>query len=33
MSVAGAQLAECTILEAMEKVKDVLRDMKEKGDM
>ena len=33
MSVAGAQLTECTILEAMEKVKDVLRDMKEKGDI
>ena len=33
MSAAGGQLAECTILEAMEKVKDVLRDMTEKGDI
>ena len=33
MSVAGAQLPECTILEAMEKVKNVLREMKEKGDI
>ena len=33
MSAAGGQLAECTILEAMEKVEDVLRDMTEKGDI
>ena len=33
MSVAGAQLSECTILEAMEQVKDVLRDMTEKGEV
>ena len=33
MSAAGSQMAECTILEAMEKVKDVLRDMTEKGDI
>ncbi len=33
MSVAGAQLADCTVEEAVEKVKDVLRDMTEKGDI
>ena len=33
MSVAGAQLSECTILDAMEQVKDILRDMTEKGEV
>ncbi len=33
MSVAGAQLSDCTVFEAMEKVKDVLRDMTEKGEV
>ena len=33
MSVAGAQLSECTILVAMEQVKDILRDMTEKGEV
>lgn len=33
MSAAGGQMADCTILEAMEKVKDVLRDMTEKGEI
>ncbi len=33
MSVAGAQLSGCTILEAMNKVKAVIEDMTEKGDI
>ena len=33
MSAAAVQLSECTLEEAMEKVKDVLRDMTEKGDI
>ncbi len=33
MSVAGAQLSGCTILEAIDKVKAVLLDMIEKGDI
>jgi c-di-AMP phosphodiesterase-like protein len=33
MSVAGAQLSECTILDAMEQVKDILRDMTQKGEV
>ena len=33
MSVAGAQLSGCSILEAIDKVKAVLQDMKEKGDI
>ncbi len=33
MSVAGAQLSGCTILEAIDKVKAVLQDMTEKGDI
>jgi len=33
MSAAGAQMSDCTIAEAMERVKDVLRDMTEKGDI
>ena len=33
MSAAGGQMADCTILEAMEMVKDVLRDMTEKGEI
>ena len=33
MSAAGGQMAECTILEAMEKVKDVLREMTEGGEI
>lgn len=33
MSVAGAQLSGCTILEAIDKVKAVLQDMIEKGDI
>ena len=33
MSAAAVQLFDCTIEEAMEKVKDVLRDMTEKGEI
>ena len=33
MSAAAVQLADCTVEEAMEKVKEVLRDMTEKGDI
>lgn len=33
MSAAAVQLSECTLEEAMEKVKEVLRDMTEKGDI
>ena len=33
MSAAGGQLSECTILEAMDKIKDVLRDMTQKGEI
>ena len=33
MSVAGAQLADCTIEEAMEKVKEVLKHMQEEGEI
>ena len=33
MSAAAVQLADCTVEEAMDKVKDVLRDMTEKGDI
>ena len=33
MSVAGAQLSNCTILEAMDRVKAVIEDMTEKGDI
>ncbi len=33
MSAAAVQLTDCTVEEAMDKVKDVLRDMTEKGDI
>ena len=33
MSAAAVQLSECSVEEAMEKVKDVLRDMTQKGDI
>ena len=33
MSAAAVQLADCTVEEAMEKVKEVLRDMTEKGEI
>jgi hypothetical protein len=33
MSAAAVQLSECTVEEAMDKVKDVLRDMTEKGEI
>ena len=33
MSVAGAQLSDCTVFEAMEQVKAVIRDMTEKGEV
>ena len=33
MSVAGAQLSDCTVFEAMEQVKAVIRDMTEKGEI
>ena len=33
MSAAAVQLSECTAEEAMEKVKEVLRDMTEKGEI
>ncbi len=33
MSAAGGQMADCTILEAMDKVKDVLREMTEGGEI
>lgn len=33
MSAAAVQLSDCTIEEAMDRVKEVLREMKEKGDL
>lgn len=33
MSVAGAQLVDCTVLEAMDKVKDILNTMTQEGDI
>lgn len=33
MSVAGAQLTDCTVLEAMDKVKDVLNTMTQEGEI
>ena len=33
MSAAGGQMTECTILEAMDRVKEVLKDMTEKGEI
>ena len=33
MSAAGAQLEDCTVQEAMDKVKEVLQDMTEKGEI
>jgi c-di-AMP phosphodiesterase-like protein len=33
MSAAAVQLSECTVEEAMDKVKEVLRDMTEKGEI
>ena len=33
MSVAGAQMTGCSVLEAMDRVKEVLKDMTEKGEI
>ncbi len=33
MSVAGAQLVDCTVIEAMDKVKDILNTMTQEGDI
>ena len=33
MSVAGAQFADCTVEEAMQKVRDVLKSMRDGGEL